>query len=134
MSATLFVNGGALTLVADGSTSGLGTITGEESVKDAGLFFMPMPASDSNAAFLLDIMGTTRTITVNGIYVGATTNDVANFVSTVDGIVNGNQTPSVWVSSVSGSYTVMLSSFRWKSEIGAPLKSEYSITFQECGV
>ena len=44
----------------------IGTVNSEESNKDAQLFQMPIPLSDSTSTVMLDLFGASRTITIKG--------------------------------------------------------------------
>ena len=76
----------------------LGEVQNESQAKDAGLFNQPLPLSDSDEALLLDIFGTTRTITVTGIKTGAVA-DLRTFITDIEGLINGDQASLVFVSS-----------------------------------
>lgn len=112
----------------------LGNVTKEQSSKDAGLFQMPMPGSDASSSILLDIFGTSRVITINGVYTGATTSDITTFIGLLDALVDGAQ-PTAGLSYHSDksntSYTVLVTGVQWEAEPGTPLAVNYSITMSE---
>lgn len=120
-----------MTYTLDGMSS-LGTVTNEESTKDAGLFQQPLPASNSSSAILIDIFGTSRTITVSGIFTG-TTGDIQTFISELDALVNGTQTSTKTFHSdkSNANYEVLINSVSWSSEEGAVGKINYNITMTE---
>ena len=117
------------------TTAGLGTVTKEESIKDAGLFQSPMPGSDANEAILLDLFGASRTINISGVYVGSAA-DVATFVIALDALVSGDQVNQAYTSGKSGvTYSkCLVNSVTWTSEEGSPTKVDYTISLTEGGV
>lgn len=109
----------------------LGTVNKEDSTKDAGLFQMPLPASNSSAAILLDIFGASRTITISGVFTG-TVAAVSAFIVELDNLVNGAQSSRVYSSDKSGtSYNVLVSSATWNAEEGAVTKVDFTINMTE---
>ena len=115
-----------MTYSLTGMTS-LGSIKNEESGKDAQLFQMPMPVSDSSDAILLDLFGASRTISISGIYAG-TTAEIVTFIGQLDALVNGSQTGRTYVSDKSGgTYKVYIQKVSWKAEEAGMNKVEYSI-------
>lgn len=76
----------------------LGDIKSESSSKDSGLFNQPLPFSDSDKALIMDLLGTSRTITVDGVKTGVVA-DLRTFVTDIEGLQNGKQTGLVFVSS-----------------------------------
>lgn len=112
----------------------LGTVTSEDSTKDAGLFQMPMPASDSSSAILIDLFGAFRTITIDGIWTSSD-GTISTFVQWLDSLVNGSQISVAFVSDKSGvTYNVLVGSVNWKSEEGGVNKVNYTITLLEGSV
>lgn len=112
----------------------MGNVTSEESVKDAGLFQQPLPASDSSSQVLIDIFGTSRTITINGKFSVGDTGyaTIALFIAALDALANGAQSAKTFVSGRSGvSYTVLVTNATWKGEEGSPNQIEYTITMVE---
>ena len=76
----------------------LGTVTSESSTKSSNLFNQPVPFSDSDEALIMDLMGTSRTITVSGVKTG-TISELRQFVSDIEGLQNGKQESLTFVSS-----------------------------------
>lgn len=116
-----------------GAYTDIGVVISEEHSKDSGLFQMPMPGSNSSAAFLLDIFGASKTITISGKYSG-TAGNIQTFITWLEGLVNGNQTTTKVFhtdKASSGDYNVYVMSVSWKSEEGAPLLVEYTIQMME---
>lgn len=114
--------------------SGLGSIIKETSNKDAGIFQMPMPASNSDDAVMLDIFGASRKIRIEGKFVlgdsGYST--IALFIAALDALVNGAQTNQTYTSGKSGSsYNVLIETVEWSNEEGSPNSVEYSISMTE---
>jgi hypothetical protein len=111
--------------------SSLGTVTSEDSTKDAQLFQMPIPRSDSNAAIMLDLFGVNRTISIRGVFTG-TTGEIATFIGQLDALANGVQTNKTYHSDKSNvSYTVLVQTVRWNAEEGAVTKVNYEINLIE---
>lgn len=76
----------------------LGTVTSESSTKSSGLFNTPLPFSDSDDALIMDLMGTSRTITIAGRKTGAVA-DLRTFIQNIEALQNGEQSSLVFVSS-----------------------------------
>jgi len=76
----------------------LGNVTQESSTKSSGLFNTPLPFSDSDAALIMDLFGTTRTITVTGIFTG-TVAELRTYITDIEGLQNGEQASLTFVSS-----------------------------------
>ena len=112
----------------------LGDVSSESSAKSSNLFQFPMPLSDSDAAILMDIFGSLRTITVDGNKTGVVA-DLRTFVESIETIQNGKQSGSVFVSSWTASNkTVLIQDF-----IHTKLKSDennvgYTLTLVEGSV
>ena len=110
----------------------LGRIQNESQVKDSGLFTQPLVINDSANTILLDLFGVTRTISIDGIKTGSVA--VLNtFITDIEGIENGTQTSSTFVSSLStfANKTVFIKSFRWNYLAGNPGKITYSLELIE---
>lgn len=117
-----------------GLTAGtLVNITNESSTKDAGLFQMPMPASDSDDAIQLDIFGASRTITIDGTFVdGTVSKTVVQFIAELDGLVNGSQSSVQYDSDTSGThYHCLVQSVTWKRKEGETNVIDYTINLTE---
>lgn len=107
----------------------LGAIQMERQVKDTGLTEMPIPASDSADAFLLDLFGVIRRITIRGIKTG-TTSQVETFIEAIETITNGSQSASAFVSSLiasPSSINVFVRNFAWEYVPGAVGKVAYTL-------
>ena len=76
----------------------LGEVSSESSTKSSNLFNFPMPLSDSDQAILMDIFGTTRTITVDGVKTGVVA-DLRTFINNIEALQNGEQSNLTFVSS-----------------------------------
>lgn len=102
------------------------------STKDSQLFHMPMPGSDSNQAFALDIMGASRIISISGYQIG-TEIEAATFISGFDAGIDGAQTAVDFVCGISGAtYKVYIQSLTWEYSAGEPGTINYQITLMEC--
>ncbi len=76
----------------------LGEVTSEISTKSSNLFFQAFPLSDSDKALIMDLFGTSRTISVTGYKTG-TVAQLRTFVTNIEAIQNGEQSGSTFVSS-----------------------------------
>lgn len=109
----------------------LGDVNSESSTKSTGLFNQPLPYSNSDAALIMDLMGTSRTITVNGVKTGAVA-ALRTFVTDIEGIQNGQQGGSTFVSSWTNvNKTVLIQDFTWEKVEGNESKINYSLTLLE---
>lgn len=79
-------------------TESLGDVASESSTKSSNLFNMPIPFSDSDATLIMDLMGTSRTITVVGVKTG-TVAALRTFITDIEGLQNGSQSSLTFVSS-----------------------------------
>ena len=91
-----------------------------------------MPASDSAAAILLDLLGVTRTTNIDGIFSG-TTSQLNTFIVAMEALNNGAQVGVTFVSSLStfANKTVYVDSFGWNYVKGSPNKITYSLQLTE---
>ncbi len=107
----------------------LGNIQSERQTKDSGLFEFPLPTSDADATFILDLFGVTRRITIEGIKNG-TTAELETFIEAIEAIVNGNQSLSAFVSSLivsPSSINVLIRTFTWSYSIGPTRRLTYTL-------
>ena len=113
----------------------LGHIQSEEQAKDTSLFSQPLPTSNSDTTILLDIFGTTRNLTVNGVKTG-TAAQLNTFVVAIEAFANGNQISRTFVSSLStfANKSVFIKNFRWNYVQGSPSKLSYSLELIEGAV
>ena len=110
----------------------LGKIQTESQTKDSNLFNFSLPGQDSNTAVLLDLLGTTRTINIDGIFTGSTA--VLNtFITDIEALVAGTQTGVTFVSSLTtfANKKVFVNSFIWNFVKGDPNKISYSLQLAE---
>jgi len=92
---------------------------------------MPMPLSDSDKALLLDIFGTTRTITISGFKTGAVA-DLRTFVTDIEGIMDGSQASSDFVSSWTNvTKKVLIKEFSHDKLAADETKLSYTLTLIE---
>lgn len=110
----------------------LGDVQSESQSKDANLFQMPIPTQDSSSAFLLDIFGMSRTITLEGIFRG-TLAEQDTFIDAIETIAAGNQTGSTFVSShtATANKTVYVQNFNWTVDSANTNYVTYSLTMIE---
>ncbi len=109
----------------------LGDVSSEQSTKSSNLFQFPMPLSDSDKAILMDIFGTSRNITVDGVKTGAVA-ALRTFVTDIEGLQNGAQVALTFVSSWTNvNKTVLIQDFT-HTKIGADEnKVGYTLTLVE---
>lgn len=107
----------------------LGIIKSQSSDKDSGLFFSPIPGTDSDEAIVIDIMGNQRTIEIIGEYIGTSTT-IQTFVTAMDDLQNGNQNPVEF----DGHFikvNVVVQRFRWDYVEADPNRIKYNLTLVE---
>ena len=103
----------------------------ENQSKDSGLFQTPLPRANSNKAILLDVFGCFRTITIQGTYEGTLTAQRA-FITAIEGIENGSQISSDFVSSITlDTKKVYIQTFSWDVVEATPSKITYNLTLLE---
>lgn len=109
----------------------LGTVTLETSTKDASLFFMTLPGSDSDSAIAFDLFGAKRTIRIEGTWTTAD-GTIADFISWLDGLVNGSQSTVTYASDTSSaSYSVLVETVSWSRGPGEVTMVTYSISMTQ---
>jgi len=124
------------------------TVQAEDVNKSSGLFEFPMPMLDSNGKIIMDLMGASREITVEGI---VTTDDVGEIYKYARDIVGLQGTAGVYNTLISGvqggaygqftyaSYllsnniSVVVSESSCSAAQGDPNSRRYSITMIEYG-
>lgn len=109
----------------------LGTVTEERQSKSSNLFNFPLPLSDSDEALLLDIFGTSRTISISGKFVG-TQSEIATFVGQIESIQDGEQSGSAYVGSlITTPKEVLIQTFDWTWSSGSVNQVDYSLSLLE---
>lgn len=109
----------------------LGTVTNEKSNKSSNLFNQPIPYSDSDATLLMDLMGTTRTITITGHKTGAVA-ALRTFVQNIEALQNGTQSGMTFVSSWTNSNkTCLIENFEHDKDQADENKVNYILTLIE---
>ncbi|MCK4827668.1 hypothetical protein KA005_68710 [bacterium] len=89
----------------------LGEVKTESHTKSSNLFNQPLPYSDSDAALIMDLMGTNRTITIMGVKTG-TIAAQRTFIAAIEAKQNGAQSGMTFVSSWTNmSKTVLIQDF-----------------------
>lgn len=113
-----------------GMTS-LGTVRSEDVTKDAQLFQMPMPASDSSQLIALDLFGAAKTIDIKGIFNG-TLPEINTFIGQLQNLVNGSQLVRRYTSeALGGNVYVLVQNIKWTYEEGVPNKINWDISMLE---
>ena len=103
----------------------------EDHTKDAQLFTMPLPASDSTSTIVIDLFGTIRNIMVDGVFAETLANQ-RTFISTIEGYVDGSQTKVVYHSDKTNTnYNVFVKTFRWWATSGDVNKINYVLELIE---
>jgi hypothetical protein len=110
----------------------LGEIQSERQTKNAQLFQMPLPLSDSDETVLYDYFGMQRTIEISGIFTGTNAEHVS-FINSIEAIMNGQQSGSTFVSSKTSisNTTVYLNYFEWSVNAADVSKINYSLSMIE---
>ena len=109
----------------------LGDITSESSTKSSNLFNQPIPFEDSDAALLMDLFGTTRTITITGKKTGAVA-ALRTFITDIEGLQNGAQSSLTFVSSWTAvNKNVLIQDFTWDKLEADENKVGYTLTLTE---
>ncbi|MFW6173735.1 MAG: hypothetical protein ACOC5T_08325 [Elusimicrobiota bacterium] len=109
----------------------LGNVTTERSSKESNLFTQPIPYSDSTDTLMMDIFGTTRTITVEGSKTG-TLSELRTFVENIEDLQNGQQSGMTFESSwTNDDKTVLIQNFEHSKAEGDVSRVTYSITLVE---
>jgi len=112
----------------------LGDVSSESSTKSSNLFQFPMPLSDSDAAILMDIFGTSRTITIEGVKTGLIAS-LRTFVTDIETIQNGEQSGSTFVSSWTGANkTVLIQDFTHTKLKADENEVNYTLVLEEGSV
>jgi len=100
--------------------------------KDANLVILPLPMSDASKTDVFDYMGVTKTIDVEGIYVGNNIGSIAGWIGSMSSLVDGQQTgPSTYVSTIIGSNVIKIWYFNYDWIQGDPNKVSYSLRMIE---
>ena len=109
----------------------LGDVSQESSTKSSNLFNQPMPFSDSDAALLMDLLGTSRTITITGKKTG-TVAQLRTFIEAIETIQNGQQSSSSFVSSwTNDNKDVLIQDFAHDKIEADESKVNYTLTMIE---
>ena len=77
-------------------------------------------------------MGTSRTITIEGQKISTTKSDLTTFVSTIEGIQNGQQGSSAYVGDfITSSKNVQIQTFSWNWVEGDVGRIKYTLVLLE---
>ena len=90
---------------------------------------LPMPGEDETATETFDMLGVTRTISVSGVFVGATA-DIITAVNALEALIDGDQSSSVplIVDELGATYQVKVASMSTNWTVaGVSLRCEYRI-------
>lgn len=113
-------------------TNGMGTVTNEKVNKDSQLFQQPLPGSDSSSTIVLDLFGAAKTITIDGEFYDET--NMAEFLTELEGLVNGDQTHYHWTSDAIGTtINVCVLTVSWQYIGGEPTHITYTINMIQTG-
>lgn len=114
----------------------MGKIKSESWTKDAGLFQMPMPASNSDSQILLDIFGTSLNLNIKGTFInGMSSKTCSQFIGELYALVDGAQTAKTYESEMYGTSIIgLVTSVTWDTEAGNPNTVEYTITLTQGSV
>ncbi len=109
----------------------LGDVTSETQAKNSGLFNLPLPYSDSSDVLIMDLFGTSRIITIEGVKTGVVA-DLRTFITNIEAIQNGEQSGSTFVSSwTNANKTVLIQDFSYTKSEADENKLTYSLTLIE---
>ena len=113
------------------SGKSLGTVKSENSTKSSNLFNQPIPFSDSDAALIMDLMGTSRIITVTGVKTG-TIAQLRTFITDIEALQNGSQSGLTFVSSWTNvNKTVLIQDFTHDKGEADENKVNYTLSLLE---
>ena len=109
----------------------LGVVTSESSTKSSNLLNFPLPYSDSSASLIMDLMGTSRIISITGVKTG-TTAQLRTFITDIEGLQHGNQASLTFVSSWTNvNKNVLIQDFSHTKDKGDESKVNYTLTLLE---
>lgn len=109
----------------------LGDVLSESSTKSSNLFNQQIPFSDSDASLIMDLMGTSRTITVTGFKTG-TIAQMRTFITDIEGLQNGSQENLTFVSSWTNvNKNVLIQDFTHDKLRADESKVNYTLTLLE---
>ena len=112
----------------------LGEVTSETQTKSSGLFNLPLPYSDSDEVLIMDLFGTSRTITVDGVKTGVVA-DLRTFITNIEALQNGEQTSLTFASSWTNvNKEVLIQDFSYTKSEAEENKVTYSLTLIEGSV
>ena len=112
-------------------TKDLGDVKSEIQTKSSGLFNQPLPFEDSDTSLIMDLLGTSRTITVEGVKTGAVA-ALRTFITDIEGLQNGAQSSLVFVSSWTNvNKNVLISDFTHTKIEADESEISYSLTLIE---
>ena len=109
----------------------LGDVSSESSTKTSNLFNTPLPFSDSDASLIMDLMGTSRTITISGVKTG-TVAELRTFITDIEGLQNGEQSSLTFVSSWTNvNKNVLIQDFTHDKSSADENRVSYTLTLLE---
>ena len=109
----------------------LGEVKTEEHTKSSNLFNTPLPFSDSDSSLIMDLFGTSRTITISGVKTGLVA-ALRTFIVNIEAIQNGAQSGSTFVSSWTNvNKTCLIQDFQHSKAEGDESKVNYTLTLLE---
>jgi len=108
----------------------LGIVKNESSAKESNLLFFPLPYSDSHEALLIDLMGTGRTITITGEFIG-TPAELKTQIENIEAIQNGQQSNSTYNGVLMTGKNVQIQTFNWDYVGGDVGRVVYTLTLME---
>ena len=113
------------------NVTSLGSVTDERVSKDANLFILSIPRSDSSNAAVIDLFGATMVITVTGTFSTAN-GTIATFISQIEGLITGTQPTRDFVSGVSGNtIKVKVETVEWTQSETTPQHVNYTLTLHQ---
>ena len=104
----------------------------EDSTMDSNLLNFPLPGEPSSNSFLIDIMGTGRTMNVSGTYTASTQALVLAWILSIEALMTGNQPGYSYVGEFdTTSKNVCIQSFHWKRVAGQTNSVNWDLTLME---
>ena len=98
-----------MTVTLDGND--MGDVQSIAVTKDANIIQISLPAADSDDAETFDLLGTTKIITVGGIFSGSDVSTIKTSIDAILAICDGDQAVSVdFVSDITGTLNVKVGS------------------------
>ena len=114
--------------------SSLGYVTGIRITVDNSLIVLPRPSilgGDTSDVSVINLMGKTRRVTINGLFTG-TTSEITAFITDMNAWVNSGFQDNATLTTIhSGSFSVLCDSFTYDKNENTPNHITYTIELIE---